>query len=561
MDSPQILFFVYQTTFGKPEMGVISPHRIQPSMLLILVLLSIFTFSASAATSADNTFLHCLVNHSESSHPIASAVFTANNDSFSSVLQAQIRNLRFNTSTTPKPFLIVTALHVSHVQASIICAQKHNLLMKIRSGGHDYEGASYVTSTPFFVLDMFQLRSIEVDIDTETAWVQAGATLGEVYYRIAEKSKTHGFPAGVCPTVGVGGHISGGGYGNMMRKYGLTVDNVIDAQMVDVQGRLLDRKSMGEDLFWAITGGGGSSFGVIISYKIKLVRVPETITVFRVTKTLEQNAIDIAYKWQQVAPAIDNDLFIRFILDVVNSTTNVTKTGRATFVALFLGDSKSLVSLMNEKFPELGLKQSDCIETSWLRSVVFFADINITEPVEILLDRQPQPLIYLKRKSDYVEKPISKEGLEGIWKKMIELENAVVLHFNPYGGRMAEIPSTATPFPHRAGNLWKVQYQANWNEAGKEVADHYINMSRILHNYMTPFVSKNPRGAFFNYKDFDLGINHKANNSYTEGRVYGVEYFKNNFDRLVEIKTKVDPLNFFWNEQSIPLLRNLEELE
>ncbi|QCD77407.1 FAD-binding [Vigna unguiculata] len=344
----------------------------------------------------------------------------------------------------------------------------------------------------------------------------------------------------------------------MMRKYGLTVDNVIDAQMVDVEGRLLDRKSMSEDLFWAITGGGGSSFGVIIAYKIKLVRVPDTVTVFKVAKTLEENATDIVYKWQHVAPAISHDLFIRLILDVVNDTQKGTKTGRATFVALFLGDSKSLVSLLSEKFPQLGVKQSDSIETSWLRSVLFFADINISEPVEILLDRQPKSLIYLKRKSDYVKKPISKAGLEGIWKKMIELDNTVKLYFNPYGGRMSEIPSTATPFPHRAGNLWKIQYQANWNEAGKQFVDHYIKMARVLHNYMTPFVSNNPRQAFFNYRDFDLGINYNGMNSYTEGRVYGVKYLKNNFNRLVEIKTKVDPHNFFRNEQSIPTLPHVK---
>ncbi|CAL0309200.1 unnamed protein product [Lupinus luteus] len=511
------------------------------------------TLKSSAANSSNNTFVHCLVNHSNPSHPITSAIFTPKNTSFSSVLQAYIRNLRFNTSTTRKPYLIITALHVSHVQTAIVCAQKHNLQMKIRSGGHDYEGVSYVAEVPFFILDMFNLRSIEVDIKNETAWVQAGATLGEVYYRIAEKSKVHGFPAGVCPTVGVGGHISGGGYGNMMRKYGLSVDNVIDAQIIDVQGRLLDRESMGEDLFWAIKGGGGASFGVVLSYKIKVVRVPENVTIFQVRRTLEENGTDIVYNWQHVAPYIDNDLFIRLILDVVNGTQNGTKTVRATFIALYLGDSKSLLSLLNEKFPQLGLKQSDCIETSWLQSVLFWTNINITTPVDILLDRQPQSLNYLKRKSDYVKEPISKEGLEGIWKKMIKLVDAL-LYFNPYGGKMAEIPSTEVPFPHRAGNLWKVQYQANWNQPGKEVAIHYINLTRELHQYMTPFVSKNPREAFFNYKDLDLGINHNGKKSYDEGRVYGVEYFKDNFNRLVEIKTKVDPGNFFRNEQSIPIL-------
>lgn len=111
-----------------------------------------------------------------------------------------------------------------------------------------------------------------------------------------------------------------------------------------------------------------------------------------------------------------------------------------------------------------------------------------------------------------------------------------------------------TPFSHRAGNLWKVQYHANWNKAGKDLAEHYINLTRKLHKYMTPFVSKNPREAFLNYKDLDLGINHNGKNSYIEGKAYGVEYFKDNFNRLVEVKTKVDPHNFFRNEPSVPTL-------
>ena len=100
------------------------------------------------------------------------------------------------------------------------------------------------------------LRSVKVNLDDDddTAWVDSGSTIGELYHAIAERSKIHAFPAGVCHSVGVGGHFSGGGYGNMMRMFGLSVDHVLDAIIVDAQGRVLDRKLMGEDLFWSIRG-------------------------------------------------------------------------------------------------------------------------------------------------------------------------------------------------------------------------------------------------------------------------------------------------------------------
>ncbi|KAI6703063.1 hypothetical protein NL676_012199 [Syzygium grande] len=534
-------------------MGTSFPYTKTLSLFSLQVLF-IASFASPSKAFANETLSQCLISYSHASHPIISAIYTPENSSYSTVLQSYIRNLRFNASNTPKPTLILTALHESHVQAAIVCAQKLSVQMKIRSGGHDFEGISYFSiSSPFFILDMFNFRSVDVDIEAETAWVQAGAILGEVYYGIAAKSKVHGFPAGVCSMVGVGGHFSGGGYGNMMRKYGLSVDNIVDASIISAKGEILDRESMGEDLFWAIRGGGGASFGVILAYKINLVHVPEMVTVFRIHRTWEQNATEAVYKWEQVAHKLHEDLFIRLVMDVVTGKNAREKTVRATFVALFLGDTRRLLSLMSDSFPELGLRSSDCIEMSWVNSTLYWMNFSIGTPVDALLSRSPHRLMHLKRKSDYVKQIIPKVGLQLIWKRMIELER-LTLTFNPYGGQMSKIPTTKTPFPHRAGNLWKVQYATNWHEDGDEVARHYIELTRKLYGYMTPFVSKNPRAAFLNYRDLDLGVNHNGDESYEEGKVYGVKYFKGNFNRLVEIKTKVDPGNFFRNEQSIPVV-------
>ncbi|XP_076914952.1 berberine bridge enzyme-like 21 [Bidens hawaiensis] len=522
---------------------------------ILVPLTLIFLFSSSNAVmdpdSVYQSFIQCLPLNSTS--VIYSS--TANSSSYTNILQEYIKNYRFNSSSTPKPLVIITPTSESQVQAVVLCAKKIGVQIKIRSGGHDYEGISYVSSeSDFVVLDMFNFRSVDVNLDDEVAVVGAGAQLGELYYRIYEKSGAHGFPAGVCPTVGVGGHLSGGGYGTMLRKYGLAVDHVTDARIVDVNGRVLDRKAMGEDLFWAICGGGGGSFGVIISYTVKLVSVPRVNTVFRIMKTQAENASALVYKWQTVMPNIDDDLFIRVLLQPV--TVNRTRTGRASFIAHFLGDSDRLVALMEKEFPELGLKKEDCIEVSWIQSVLYWGnfDVNTTAP-EILLDRHSDNVNFGKRKSDYVQTPISESDITSIFNKQVEL-GRVGFVFNPYGGKMYEIPSDATPFPHRAGNLFKIQYSVNWNDPSPQLEADYLNQSRVMYDFMTPFVSKNPRGVFLNYRDLDIGVMTAVNgeSSYNEGKVYGEKYFMGNFDRLVKVKTAVDPDNFFRNEQSIPVL-------
>ncbi|KAJ7947392.1 Tetrahydrocannabinolic acid synthase-like [Quillaja saponaria] len=132
---------------------------------------------------------------------------------------------------------------------------------------------------------------------------------------------------------------------------------------------------------------------------------------------------------------------------------------------------------------------------SWIQSVLYFAGYNINDPLEVLLDRN-QTFKSFKAKSYYVEVPIPESGLDGLWKILLEEE---------------------------------------------------------LYEYMEDYVSKSPRAAYLNYRDLDLGVNND-NSSFEQAKVYGLKYFKDNFRRLVQVKTTVDPGNFLRNEQSIPLL-------
>ncbi|TYI04294.1 hypothetical protein ES332_A10G007100v1 [Gossypium tomentosum] len=504
----------------------------------IFVLLSIS--SAASYNPVDfDAFLQCLPKHSDHSVSIVGAILTPNNASFRSIYQLRANNLRILSSATSRPVAIITALHPSHAQAAVICAKRHGFQLRIRSGGHDYEGLSYISDVPFLS-----------DMKTETAWVQAGATTGELYYSIAQKSEVHVFPSGVCTTLGIGGHFSGGGYGFLIRKYGLSIDNVIDAQLIDAKGQILDRKSMGEDVFWAIRGGGTTSFGIILSWRIKLVRVPPRVTVFNVQRTLEQGATELAYRWQQVAPKLPKDLFIRLQPVPINNGGN-NKTVRVSFIGHFLGQADGLLRLMNVRFSELGLTRNDCLEMSWVKSSLYWAGFPNGTSIDVLLDRVQVNRVFYKSKSDYYKAVIPKQGLETLWQVLMDIED-IFVQFNPYAGRMEEISESETAFAHRSGNLFIVLYGIQWSQS--DGTGRYVEMSRRLYNAMAPYASSNPREAFFNYRDLDVGSNESGETDFEVAKEYGAKYFGNNFMRLAGVKAMVDPENFFKNEQSIPPL-------
>ncbi|KAI5572109.1 hypothetical protein BDE02_11G140500 [Populus trichocarpa] len=506
------------------------PSRSSILSILVVLLLS----PCIVSLPIQDRFINRLSKYSVTSFPFSTVLYTPQNSSFTTLLQSSAQNLRFTLPSVPKPEFIFTPLQESHIQAVVICSKQLGIHLRVRSGGHDYEGLSYVSEieTSFIVVDLAKLRSISVDIEHNSAWVQVGATNGELYYRISEKSKIHGFPAGTCSSLGMGGHISGGTYGAMLRKYGLGADNVVDAHLIDVHGRLLNRKLMGEDLFGP-------------SEELKLVPVPSTVTVFTVTKTLEQGATKILYRWQEIADKLDEDLFIRVRIQTANVTSQGKRTIATSYNSLFLGDASRLLQILQHSFPELGLTRQDCIETNW-------SGFSNNTPPEVFLQRTNLLRTYFKGKSDYAKEPIPEKALEGLWEKLFEVESPAVV-FTPYGGMMSQISESQTPFPHRKGTKFMIRYHTGWQDAKENVAKH-IDWTRKVYRYMTPYVSKNPREAYVNYRDLDLGMNNNSNTSFVEASVFGTKYFKDNFYRLVHVKTKVDPDNFFRHEQSIPPL-------
>ncbi|XP_073129310.1 tetrahydroberberine oxidase-like [Henckelia pumila] len=527
---------------------------------LFFLLTSLLISSGANSSSNNSQFFECLaIKFQTLNSTISDVIYTPNNSSYSSLLQSL--NERAASISKLRPVAIITPWVESEIQAAVQCSKKYGFQLRVRSGGHDFEGLSYISEIPFFIVDMRNMRSISIDDEEKTALIQVGATLGELYYTIAAKDRTLAFTIGVCPTVGVGGHLSGGGYDMMSRRHGIVVDHIIDAKLINADGEILDRKSMGEDLFWAIRGGGGTSFGIVVSFKVNLIVVPQTVTVFNVSRTLEQNATQLVLKWKQIAENIDENILLRLFLRSIRSPVDGERTIQASFTSLYLGGVEDLLPIMQENFSELGLVKQDCTEMSWIESTLYFAGFQ-NQSLYVLLDRSQLGggEIYFKGKSDFVQLSIPENGLNGIWEFLNKEDiKQTELQLSPYGGRLNDVSESETPFPHRSGIIFMIHYLVICFEDGNSALDKHVGWIQRLYRYMAPYVSKHPRHAYFNYRDLDIGKNNiQGNTSYAQASAWGSKYFKNNFKRLVQVKTQVDPSNFFRNEQSVPPLPTLD---
>jgi FAD binding domain/Berberine and berberine like len=172
----------------------------------------------------------------------------------------------YNAMIDRHPRLIVYCADVADVRSGVGFAHEHGLLLAMRSGGHN--GGGLGVCDEGLVLDLSRLKGIRIDPQARTAQVEAGCLIGDLDHA------THAFglatPAGIISTTGIGGLTLGGGIGYLSRKHGLTIDNLLAADVVLADGRLVTASANEHtDLYWALRGGGGN-FGVVTSFLLRL---------------------------------------------------------------------------------------------------------------------------------------------------------------------------------------------------------------------------------------------------------------------------------------------------
>jgi FAD/FMN-containing dehydrogenase len=206
----------------------------------------------------------------------------------------------WNGSIDRYPALIARCSSVGDVVAAVRFARDSDLPVAVRSGGHSFPGFS--TCDGGLVIDLSPMKRIEVDLRTRTARVQAGVLLGE----LDRTTQAFGLavPAGIVTHTGLAGLTLGGGIGWLMRKYGLTIDQLLSVDMVTANGELVKAsETENPDLFWGIRGAG-SNFGIVIEFEFRLNSVGPTVLAGPMFWPMEQSADVLRFyrDWIKDAP-------------------------------------------------------------------------------------------------------------------------------------------------------------------------------------------------------------------------------------------------------------------
>lgn len=456
-------------------------------------------------------------------------------DSARYLIARQLFNPRFDHVL---PAAIAYCASPADVQSCLAFARRFGLPLTPRSGGHSYAG--YSTSSGL-VLDVTRMSTVVADVGTKTAQVDAGARLIDIYAALAQYGLV--LPAGTCATVGIAGLALGGGVGVLGRKFGLTCDNLLAAQVVVADGRVLTcDASHDPDLFWALRGGGGGNFGVITSFTFRVQQVG-ALSLFTLNWPW-RSAASVVDAWQHWAPQAPDELWSGCLLQ---ASANTSADPVVQVYGVYMGEVGALDAVLLQLTS--GVAAAPTYRSSWgaglLETMLHEANCSGWSVDECHLPSQNLQG-HLTRgtfraKSDYFTAFLPRRGIDALVSAISHSQSSPTLGLggiglDAFGGAINRIAPSATAFVHRDA-LFSVQYTANWNanEPASVVAANHSWLSEMWQE-MRQYASG---GAYQNYIDADLANWQQA-------------YYGSNLPRLQRIKAAYDPGNLFHFKQSIP---------
>jgi FAD/FMN-containing dehydrogenase len=417
-----------------------------------------------------------------------------------------------------KPALIARCAGAADVLAAVNFARAHGLVVAVRGGGHNVTGNAVCDGG--LMLDVSPMKGIRVDPVRRTAWAQAGLTWGEFDH----ETQAFGLATtgGQVSTTGIAGLTLGGGVGNLMRRCGLTIDNLLAVELVTADGRLLTASADEHaELFWGLRGGGGN-FGVATAFEYRLHPVGPLVTGGLALYPGARAAAVLRFQREVMATAPD---------DLTMNVVFLTAPPAPFVPAALHGQPMVAVSLCHAGPLEEGARTVAQLRAFGPPALDLLGPLPYTAQQRLTDAGVPfGQRVYLR--SEHLQ-ALSDAAIDTIVARAAgatsPLSFAAVY---PLGGAVGRVGEHATAFGHR-DTPFDIVIFSIWTDARED--DRHLQWGRAFGAAMRPF----SRGVYVN----ELGVEGQA-------RVRAA-YNPQSYDRLVALKNTYDPTNLFRMNQNI----------
>lgn len=423
----------------------------------------------------------------------------------------------YNAMIDRRPALVARCASNEDVKTALDMGRRAGLPIAIRGGGHN--GAGFGTVDDGLVIDLSPINQIDVDAEARTAHVQGGATWGEVDSATHE----HGLAtvSGIIASTGVGGLTLGGGHGHLSRKYGLTIDNLLEAEVVLADGRVVTAsENENEDLFWALRGGGGN-FGVVTSFRYRLHPVKNIV--WGPTAWPVEATTDVLSWFRDYMPNEENrDIYGYFALLTVPPDPAFPEQFHmhkaCGIVWVYLGDpddAEEALSPVQDLEPAFNGVQ----EVPYPAAQGAFDEL------------YPKGLQWYWRGDFFREVPDEAVAEYARFGETLPTMHSG-MHLYPIDGAVHDVDQNETAFAHR---------DVTWSQATIGVDPDPANASVVKKWVVDFWEALHPYSAGAAYVNFMMD----------EGQDRVQATYRQNYERLTEIKAKYDPENVFHINQNI----------